>query len=582
LKFSKQTYLVVIITVLSLNTNDKIEIFAKDTNVVIADTVNVIIETDSIWIDDDHDGYAQVILDGSSSWHLESLALDSFVWTWNDEVIGTDSVITYLFSSGNHTIKLTVVDENGISNSDSGDIVIYAFKTKVDGKLNSLITSIGDSLFMAYSVDNVIYQWNSYGNITMKIFVDDTISNAITVYQSLIYVPTIDSGLYAFDMEGNRKYRVRLGKINHISIGISFLNSIYIGNINGIFYQINGLTGSIVLSFNTGAPVAVTAVQIDHGAPYVNGPDGSIMEIRPGIGKGRTFYITDDSITSPLATNYNRIYFGDSKNKLFNTTETGNVPSHTWNVELTSKICSSPVIGLGPRPEKKTVYVETMDGMVHAVNDSGVIIWDFDTKTGTATTCHDSPIILSDDRIAVYNRTGEIFLLDLSGNIDWQFKTGGAIKNPPLATQSGYIHVVSADSFIYGLALPNYISTDAIGYRRWSTFQGNNQRMGWPWTITTDVDEETIMSDIQYQLEQNYPNPFNPSTRIKYTLPRSSDVSLIIYNILGEEVIRLVDEFQPAGEYHTTWNASNVSSGIYFYRLQAGDFVLTRKMVLLK
>ena len=73
----------------------------------------------------------------------------------------------------------------------------------------------------------------------MKIFIDDTISNAITVYQSLIYVPTIDSGLYAFDMEGNRKYRVRLGKINHISIGISFLNSIYIGNISGIFYYSN-------------------------------------------------------------------------------------------------------------------------------------------------------------------------------------------------------------------------------------------------------------------------------------------------------------------------------------------------------
>ncbi|MCH8306382.1 MAG: T9SS type A sorting domain-containing protein [Candidatus Marinimicrobia bacterium] len=71
-------------------------------------------------------------------------------------------------------------------------------------------------------------------------------------------------------------------------------------------------------------------------------------------------------------------------------------------------------------------------------------------------------------------------------------------------------------------------------------------------------------------------------TNISYALPISSEVSLIIYNILGKEVARLVDGFQSAGEYQSEWNASNVSSGIYFYRLRSGNVVQTRKMVLLK
>ena len=99
---------------------------------------------------------------------------------------------------------------------------------------------------------------------------------------------------------------------------------------------------------------------------------------------------------------------------------------------------------------------------------------------------------------------------------------------------------------------------------------------------TTSVREVAGQLPSSFFLGQNYPNPFNPLTIIEYSLPRSGDVSLIIYNLLGEEVARLVDGFQQAGEYNTNWNASKISSGTYFYRLQAGDFVQTRKMLLLK
>lgn len=85
-----------------------------------------------------------------------------------------------------------------------------------------------------------------------------------------------------------------------------------------------------------------------------------------------------------------------------------------------------------------------------------------------------------------------------------------------------------------------------------------------------------------YALEQNYPNPFNPHTAIRYTLPAPSQVKLVIYNLLGKEVTRLVDAHQPAGYYTVDFDASNLPSGVYFYRLEAGHFQQTRKFLLLK
>ena len=102
--------------------------------------------------------------------------------------------------------------------------------------------------------------------------------------------------------------------------------------------------------------------------------------------------------------------------------------------------------------------------------------------------------------------------------------------------------------------------------------------------FTSPIGVESHRTGIpaEYSLSQNYPNPFNPSSTIEYTLPRPGDVSLVVYNLRGEAVAFLINGAMPAGNHRVIWDASNVSSGIYFYRLQTGDFVRTRKMVLLK
>ena len=85
-----------------------------------------------------------------------------------------------------------------------------------------------------------------------------------------------------------------------------------------------------------------------------------------------------------------------------------------------------------------------------------------------------------------------------------------------------------------------------------------------------------------FSLEQNYPNPFNPSTTISYTLAENTDVSLKIFDVMGQEVAKLVNEKQSAGTHNVQFDASELSSGIYFYKLIAGDFISVKKMSLIK
>ena len=103
--------------------------------------------------------------------------------------------------------------------------------------------------------------------------------------------------------------------------------------------------------------------------------------------------------------------------------------------------------------------------------------------------------------------------------------------------------------------------------------------------VTGVRSEEDLLQS--YAMSQNYPNPFNPTTAIKYNLPESNYVTLRIYNMLGQEIRTLVSGQANAGSYNVVWNGKDnfghsVSSGAYIYQIVAGNFVQTRKMVLLK
>lgn len=98
----------------------------------------------------------------------------------------------------------------------------------------------------------------------------------------------------------------------------------------------------------------------------------------------------------------------------------------------------------------------------------------------------------------------------------------------------------------------------------------------------SDVAPEDGQIPVSFELAQNYPNPFNPSTTINFSIPKASDVTLTIYDALGREVARLVDEHRAPGTYSVDWNAGNQASGIYFYRIATEQNVQVKKMVLVK
>jgi len=116
------------------------------------------------------------------------------------------------------------------------------------------------------------------------------------------------------------------------------------------------------------------------------------------------------------------------------------------------------------------------------------------------------------------------------------------------------------------------------------TFRSPDDRTTLNFTATTDptvsVNDENILNS--YSLSQNYPNPFNPSTRIIYNVGESGLVQMKVYNILGVEVDALVDEEKSAGSYSVDFNASKLSSGVYFYSISVNNFTQTRKMILEK
>jgi len=103
------------------------------------------------------------------------------------------------------------------------------------------------------------------------------------------------------------------------------------------------------------------------------------------------------------------------------------------------------------------------------------------------------------------------------------------------------------------------------------------------WGIATDVsDPFEDQLPKSYTLFEAYPNPFNPSTTIRYALPRDSRVTLAVFNMLGQPIVELVDDYLPAGYYDVRFDGSELTSGVYFSRLQANDFVATRRLVLMK
>lgn len=115
----------------------------------------------------------------------------------------------------------------------------------------------------------------------------------------------------------------------------------------------------------------------------------------------------------------------------------------------------------------------------------------------------------------------------------------------------------------------------------WESHRSGSWQIWGSWSNALAIKESSVPVKM-YLLSQNYPNPFNPTTNIEFSIPKSEFVTLNVYNILGEEVATMVSERLTAGQYKYDWDASSLASGVYLYRIQAGEYVDAKKMILLR
>lgn len=204
--------------------------------------------------------------------------------------------------------------------------------------------------------------------------------------------------------------------------------------------------------------------------------------------------------------------------------------------------------------------------------------------TGACVTCHGQKSSF-DDFMASADYDGDGSVESIPAEVQ------GALRNirillPPVGIDSIAWQGIkaSADSVLYKKAYWNYqlIANDGSNGMHNSKFTFDVLTQTQTALGFVSVDEEPSGTVYSYSLSQNYPNPFNPATVINFTLPEQSNVKVIVYDALGNQIDVIADGVKSAGSHSVKWNATNYSSGIYFYKLEADNFVQVRKMILMK
>ena len=202
------------------------------------------------------------------------------------------------------------------------------------------------------------------------------------------------------------------------------------------------------------------------------------------------------------------------------------------------------------------------------------------TGDGTAMVCVDTSFIIynSPNNLSIpLNATIDLYTSPSSVGVEYGPSLSSSVSQIGQATSENY-YVITADLEKYWLwgfqdSPVNMTQTGKDLFVNIVDYMLNT---------LVSVDEEGITKPESFKLNQNYPNPFNPTTKISYSIPSNENVTLKIYNLLGSEVATLVNEKQAQGSYEVSFNATDLTSGIYFYKITSDNFTQVNKMMLLK
>jgi len=242
-------------------------------------------------------------------------------------------------------------------------------------------------------------------------------------------------------------------------------------------------------------------------------------------------------------------------------------------------------------------YTQSNDTIFAYNKESWDIKWIYESQGDTIQYEAQNSIAITDSKLCFTIKgngegNGELVTLDKeTGGFLWVHTFSGNYVFAP-AIANGVVYIIpSSESALYGFNLENgtqLFYENSFSYRNQPIVANHQLFVATPYKVIvfentgTQVDDWKDAFPKVFELIQNYPNPFNPSTTIKFDLPKTSKVILKIYNIIGEEVENLVSENLSAGSYSYKWDAFNLPSGVYLYRLETEVFVKTKKMILMK
>jgi outer membrane protein assembly factor BamB len=426
---------------------------------------------------------------------------------------------------------------------------------------------IGSKNYSLYALnpDSTVY-WEFQTGGTIK-------SSPAIAADGTIYVGSHDFKLYAVNPDGTKKWEFETGMWVQGSPAIAADGTIYIVSDDSKLYAINP-DGTKNWEFDVDYNC--------YSTPAI-GADGTIY-IGSGIHHERFYAINPNGTTkweinigsvesSPAIGVDGTIYVGSKDKNLYAINSDGTVK---WAFPTGGIIIASPVIDI-----EGTIYIASYDGKFYALNSDGTKKWEFQTasemfRTATAAVGSNGVIYLgASDADLFYVKKLYAFYSD--GTIKWEYISELVLDTPPAIGSDGTVYIGTGE----GVFLAVRGESSGLANSAWPKFRMNSNNDGCVSPLTTI---EQLGSEIpqKYSIEQNYPNPFNPNTKINFAIPEQSNVKLSVYNSIGEEIAELLNEDLTAGFHQVNFDAVNLSSGLYFYRISTANFVEIKKMMLLK
>ena len=531
--------------------------------------------------------------------------LDNIKWSFETESPITSSPViapdgTIYFTSENDTLYALDVD-------GTRKWTVWL------GTATASTPAIGVDSTIYIGSDGKLSAYESDGELKWEYEVSGSVVSSPVGFDGAIYFGSTNDTLYAVNTDGTLRWKYAAGGDILSSPAVTPYGIIYVGSDDHKLHAVNP-DGTEHWKVSTDAAIISSpAVDNSTGIIYVGSCDGILYAIDPEYnGSIINGYITGDTITSSPAIGADgTIYFGSYDGKLYAINPDFSLK---WEYQTGDKISSSPTISSNRLDNREFVYVGSDDSTFYCLNGSdGTVIWSASTNNiirsspAIADSCFTVYIGSNDGNLYAFGPDPDVaaVIIAPNGGEQWLSNT---VYDIYWATPGGATSIALQYSLTSGAPPWHEIAIGEIddGVFPWTTpdITCSTCRVKVN-AFYTSGDSAVDISDADFSigevgvedeepqvprvfaLNQNYPNPLDPQATISYSLPKSCKVSLKIYNIKGQLVETIVDDFQQPGYYSVVWNGKNdnnesVYSGIYLYRIRAGDFMDTKKCVILK